>query len=85
MEKILMQKFQALCNRLSPENLCCDGEISKSQVARRLADIKREWKVLERQAGRKVSQEEIENEQIQSLWRNAGIAESKVKEWSGTI
>jgi hypothetical protein len=56
------EEFETLCGRLSPENLCCDGEISHAQVQVRLAQIKREWKALERKICRRVSQEEIENE-----------------------
>jgi hypothetical protein len=56
----LFSKFDSLTCRLSPENLCCDGEISRAQVAQRLAQIRREWKDLERQCGFKVTQEEVE-------------------------
>ena len=47
----LFSRFDALCCRLSPENLCCDGECSRAETARRLAQIRREWKALEKQAG----------------------------------
>jgi hypothetical protein len=56
----LFTKFDALTCRLSPENLCCDGEISRAQVRQRHAAIMREWKALEKQFGGPVSQEEIE-------------------------
>ena len=57
----LFKKFDALTCRLSPENLTGDGEYSRTDVARRLAQINREWRELEKQAGRKVTQEEIES------------------------
>jgi len=63
-EKKHLQKFNALCNRLSPENLCCDGEISNAEANRRHAQIMREWRVLEAKIGRKVTQDEIEIESI---------------------
>lgn len=37
----------------SPENLHCDGEISHTQAMRKLADIKRAWKELEKIQGKK--------------------------------
>jgi hypothetical protein len=55
----LTRKFENLSCRLSPENLCCDGEISRTEVKYRLAAIKREWKALEKIAGRKVSESEF--------------------------
>ena len=52
-------KFGWLCNRLSPENLHCDGEISHSQAMQRKKKIMAEWSDLEREVGRDVSEEEI--------------------------
>lgn len=57
----LFKQFDALCSRLSPENLHCDGEISRTEAKRRHTQIMREWRALEKQAGRKVTQEEIES------------------------
>ncbi len=57
----IMRKFDALENRLSPENLCCDGEISGAQVKRRRAQIMREWRELEKKAGCKVTSEDVYN------------------------
>ena len=59
-EHALFPAFDSLICRLSPENLSCDGEISRTQINRRLADIRREWKVLEKQFGRKVTEAEVE-------------------------
>lgn len=61
----LFNKFDALTCRLSPENLTCDGECSRTEVKRRHAQIMREWRELERQAGRTVTQEEIERAYLQ--------------------
>jgi hypothetical protein len=60
-EKIY-QKFETLCGQLSPEVLCCDGEISPAEAQMRAIKIRREWKALEKKIGRKVSQEQIEQE-----------------------
>ena len=59
----LRSKFEALVNRLSPENLSCDGECNGVQTRMRYRRIMTEWKSLEHQANRKVTQEEIEEEQ----------------------
>jgi hypothetical protein len=56
----LFQKFDALSCDLSPENLTCDGELSRRQVDMRYREIMREWRLLEKQAGFSVSQEEVE-------------------------
>lgn len=53
------QEFQSLACRLSPENLHCDGEVSRAEAKRRHAQIMREWRDLESQVGRKVSEDEV--------------------------
>ncbi len=53
------QKFLDLCSRLSPENLACDGEISKRETQRRYRQCMAEWHELERQVGRSVTEDEI--------------------------
>ena len=58
----LFKQFDALTCRLSPENLSCDGECSRIETNRRRNVIMAEWRELEKQAGRTVSFEEIENE-----------------------
>ncbi len=55
----LFPSFDSLCCRLSPENLCCDGEISRAETNRRAAQIKREWKALEKQLGGTVTMEDM--------------------------
>ena len=57
----IMQKFSRLCSRLSPENLHCDGEISKSQANARYKQIMREWKALEAECGQQVSEDDVWN------------------------
>jgi hypothetical protein len=46
--------FSALENRLSPENLACDGECTKAQTRQRYAQCMREWKALEKKYSIKV-------------------------------
>lgn len=57
----LFQKFDSLTCRLSPENLCCDGECSRAETNARYRQIMKEWRALEKQAGFTVTQEEVEN------------------------
>lgn len=47
----VLDKFVQLANKLSPENLHCDGEISRSQAAQRKRQIEAEWRQLEKEAG----------------------------------
>ena len=63
----LQRKFVALTVRLEPENLTCDGECTRTQVRARWRAIQREWHTLEAQAGRKVSQAEVDNWWLASI------------------
>jgi hypothetical protein len=63
----LFQKFEMLTSRLSPENLHCDGEVSQAEANRRYRQIMKEWRELEIQTGRSVSEEEIENESFKRI------------------
>lgn len=55
-----MKWFAQICCDLSPENLHCDGEISRSAARRKASGLRAEWKQLEKSLGRKVSEEEAE-------------------------
>ena len=52
-------QFHDLSNRLSPENLTCDGELSTSEWKMKEKRLLKDWKRLERQVGRTVTEEEI--------------------------
>ena len=58
-EEIIWDKFQDLACELSPENLCCDGELPASQVKKRRASIMKQWGQLERELGRTVTESEV--------------------------
>ena len=58
-ETRIMEQFGYLVNRLSPENLHCDGEISHAQAAQRRCQIMREWAALEKQLGRKMTEGDV--------------------------
>ena len=51
----IKKKFLGLEGRLSPENLSCDGECSRSEQLRRYRQIMKEWLALEKEIGRKVT------------------------------
>jgi hypothetical protein len=53
------QKFLNLASALSPEDLSCDGELPASYVRARYRQLMAEWRKLEKQVGRKVSEDEI--------------------------
>jgi len=72
MKAEIQERFERLVCELSPENLCCDGELSKTQVRAKLAGIRREWKALQKLAGRLVTRSEIETgivEQARQGWK----------------
>ena len=59
-ETELMDALAALCSDLSPENLSCDGELSRTQINAKYAAIRGEWREIEKKLGRMVSDEEAE-------------------------
>lgn len=63
------EKFINLVSELSPENLTCDGELSGSVVREKRRQINSEWKELEIQIGRRVSETEAEKWMIES-WKS---------------
>lgn len=54
----VMRDIQDCYTRLSPENLSCDGECSRSQVSQRRANINARLKVLFVEFGRRVLEDE---------------------------
>ena len=59
LEKEIMEKFVGLACRLSPENLSCDGEASRTYVNQKLKQIRKEWKALEKQLGKKMDEDDV--------------------------
>jgi hypothetical protein len=57
----LKEKFLTLACQLSPENLSCDGEAPMSYVRKRAKQLNAQWAELEKQAGRKITEDEIYN------------------------
>ena len=56
--------LEMICNDLSPENLHCDGEISRTAAMKKARALRAEWKEVEKVIGRKVSEDEVENRMI---------------------
>lgn len=59
LDPVTLDKFLRLASALSPENLHCDGEISRTEAARRGRVLRKEWKTLETQVGRRVTEDEV--------------------------
>jgi len=55
------RKFLRIASRLSPENLSCDGELSKRETNRRYQECLKEWRELEKENGIKTSEDEVWN------------------------
>ena len=53
------QAFMDLTNQLSPENLCCDGELPPAMVKARYRKLKAAWATLEKRAGFKVTEDDV--------------------------
>jgi hypothetical protein len=51
----IANEFENLQSEFSPENLSCDGELSRAQVAQKVKELNRKWELLESYVGLKVS------------------------------
>jgi hypothetical protein len=51
----IQEKFAHLECLLSPENLCCDGELSKPAVDKKYKELRQIWRALEMEFGRAVT------------------------------
>lgn len=69
----LRAKFESLASRLSPENLSCDGELSRTAVAQKERRLLAEWAVLESEVGHKVDIQAIERAASERYLKEAGI------------
>lgn len=55
-EAEILADIQGIYGALSPENLTCDGELSRAQVRRKAANLRGQLRALEVELGRKVSE-----------------------------
>jgi hypothetical protein len=67
MKNEIKVKFADLALRLSPENLSCDGLLSRKAQDFRKAEIMKEWKQLEQECGEKVSMDQAEDWMIEGF------------------
>lgn len=58
-KKEIIKRFESLLGQLSPENISCDGELNSQQIKFRKQVIAKEWKYLEGQLGREVSEDDV--------------------------
>jgi len=58
-EAEILAKVEGIYCQLSPENLTCDGELSRSQVAARYGALRRQLAALFKALGRTVSEDEV--------------------------
>jgi hypothetical protein len=57
--KDIKNRFAILAGQLSPENISCDGMLSRAKIAARRKQIMKEWASLEKQAGVKVTEDQV--------------------------
>ena len=55
----IKKQFEDLVCRLSPENLSCDGEITRSEANAKFVRLTAKWEKLERQIGFKVAETDV--------------------------
>jgi len=68
--KECLKWFEYLVSDLSPENLSCDGEISRENVLNKRNEIKDSWAYLESIYSREVTLAEIEELDLEE-WRKS--------------
>jgi len=54
-------EFIDLATTLSPENLSCDGELSRSKIESRFRSLMSQWRRLERNNNIQVTEDEVWN------------------------
>ena len=58
-EEECMKWLDRICTDLSPENLHCDGEISRSAAMKKASALRAEWKEVERIMGKRVTEDQV--------------------------
>ena len=70
MSREQLHKFFDLVGELSPENLHEDGEISIRQARQKERRLLRQWNTLENEVGRRVTEEEVWKEWLNTIKEN---------------
>ena len=55
----IMEKFLDLACALSPENISCDGELSRTAISARYNSYMKQWASLEKILGKSVSEDDV--------------------------
>ena len=71
MSREQLHKFFDLVGELSPENLHEDGEISIRQARQKERRLLRQWNTLENEVGRRVTEEEVWKEWLNTIEQEA--------------
>ena len=71
MSREQLHKFFDLVSELSPENLHEDGEISIRQARQKERRLLRQWNTLENEVGRRVTEEEVWKEWLNTIEQEA--------------
>ena len=69
----IKEKILELLCRMSPENITCDGELNKTQVTQRMQMIRKDWRAVEKEAGRKISLEEANQWEWDKLTKDSSM------------
>lgn len=77
MDESIFARFDELARQRSPENLSCDGELSRRQIQFRHRTIMAEWVKLEKLVGRKVKLSEIEGRLIEKADYGLGYMQGR--------
>jgi len=64
----IKNEFMKLSCFLSPENVCRDGEASRSEADCRRRDLMRKWKALEIKAGQTVTESDAWSWDVEIDW-----------------
>jgi|TARA_R100001530_G_scaffold135741_2_gene113742 hypothetical protein len=52
-------EFLNLANYMSPENVSCDGELSRTETNRKYSKLQTQWRKLEKKVGCRVEEDEV--------------------------
>ncbi len=72
MDKELQEAFLDLACQLSPENISCDGEASQRHIQQTRKRIMQEWAALEKKVGRKVTENEVWDREMEETTESSG-------------
>jgi len=84
-ESKYLAQFEELCNKLSPENLACDGEFNMLETRRKEKKLLKVWKRLEKKIGRTVTEQEIWDTVLETYRQNRIASIPKNRVWKNYV